>query len=134
MRTLLPALATGGALGLQLVFLSHPGPEAGLWPLVAARAASIVWGAPSALRGWPRAGGDGVPWPAVLLAGTLDTAAFAFFLSATDRGLLSVVGPIVSLYPAVTVVLALLLDGERVTARQALGLFLGAVALLLVTV
>lgn len=134
LRVLLPALATGGALGLQLVLISHPGPDAGLWPLVGARAVSILCVAPRALRGWSRAGGARLPWLFVVLAGTLDTAAFAFCLYATDQGLLSVVGPIVSLYPAATVVLALLLDGERVTAHQVLGLFLGAGALLLVAV
>ncbi|MER5517502.1 hypothetical protein [Streptomyces sp. NPDC002763] len=133
-RTLLLALATGGALGLQLVFITHPGPDAGLWPLVGARAASILCVAPGALRGWPKAGGAPVPWLPVVLAGALDSAAFAFCLFATDQGLLSVVGPIVSLYPAATVVLALVLDGERVTAPQALGLCLGAGALLLVAV
>ncbi|MGW3290825.1 EamA family transporter [Streptomyces sp. NPDC001002] len=155
MRTLLLALATGAALGLQLVCLSHPGPGAGLWPLVGARVASILCVAPRALRGRGQDGGgrrqegsrrrqDGggrtqdasgtaqVPWLLVVLAGALDTAAFAFYLFAMDRGLLSVVGPVVSLYPAATVVLALALDGERVTAHQALGLCLGAGALLLV--
>lgn len=134
LRVLLPALATGGALGLQLVLISHPGPDAGLWPLVGARAVSILCVTPRALRDWSRADGARMPWLFVVLAGTLDTAAFAFCLFATDQGLLSVVGPIVSLYPAATVLLALLLDGERVTARQALGLFLGAGALLLVAV
>ncbi|MER5794229.1 hypothetical protein [Streptomyces sp. NPDC001980] len=133
LRTLLLALATGAALGLQLVLISHPGPEAGLWPLAGARAVSILCVAPGALRGWSRTGGAPVPWLPVVLSGVLDTAAFAFCLFAADQGLLSVVGSVVSLYPAATVVLALVLDGERVTARQALGLFLGAGALLLVS-
>ncbi|MEU6199773.1 DMT family transporter [Streptomyces sp. NPDC047061] len=131
-RTLLLALATGGALGLQLVFISHPGPDAGLWPLVGARAVSILCVAPGALRGRPKTGGAPVPWLPVALAGTLDTAGFAFYLFAMDEGLLSVVGPVVSLYPAVTVVLALILDGERVSPTQAFGLCLGAGALLMV--
>lgn len=137
LRTLLLALATGAALGLQLVLLSHPGPDAGLWPLVGARAASLLCVAPRALRRRPSTGDEGdarVPWAAVLPAGVLDTCAFAFYLFATDHGLLSVVGPIVSLYPVATVLLALALDGERVSVHQALGLFLGAGALLLVAV
>ncbi|MFG2960202.1 EamA family transporter [Streptomyces sp. NPDC048291] len=134
LRTLLLALATGAALGLQLVFISHPGPDAGLWPLAGARAVSILCVTPGALRARPETGGTSVPWLPVVLAGVLDTAAFAFCLFAADQGLLSVVGSIVSLYPAATVVLALVLDGERVTAHQALGLFLGAGALFLVTV
>ncbi|MFF4899723.1 EamA family transporter [Streptomyces sp. NPDC001068] len=133
-RTVLLALAAGGALGLQLVLLSHPGPDAGLWPLAGARAASVLCVAPGALRGWSKAAAAPVPWLPVVVAGVLDSAAFAFCLFAMDRGLLSVVGPIVSLYPAATVVLALVLDRERVTAHQALGLCLGAGALLLVAV
>ncbi|MDH6217883.1 EamA family transporter [Streptomyces pseudovenezuelae] len=131
-RTLLLALATGGALGLQLVCLSHPGPGAGLWPLAGARVFSILCVAPRALRGRQPTRTARVPWLLVVLAGALDTAAFAFYLFAMDRGLLSVVGPVVSLYPAATVVLALALDGERVTIHQAFGLCLGAGALLLV--
>ncbi|MFF3561813.1 EamA family transporter [Streptomyces sp. NPDC002574] len=134
MRTLLLALATGGALGLQLVCLSHPGPGAGLWPLLGARAVSILSVAPLVLRGRLRETTARMPWLLVVLAGALDTAAFAFYLFAMDHGLLSVVGPVVSLYPAATVALALIVDGERVTARQALGLCLGAGALLLVAV
>ncbi|MEV6948938.1 EamA family transporter [Streptomyces sp. NPDC051172] len=134
LRTLLLALATGAALGIQLVFLSHPGPDAGLWPLAGARACSILCAAPRALHGRPRTAAAQVPWLSVVLSGVLDTAGFAFYLFAADNGLLSVVGPVVSLYPAATVVLALVLDGERVSVHQALGLCLGAGALLLIAV
>ncbi|GAA2614103.1 DMT family transporter [Streptomyces axinellae] len=134
MRTLALALSAGGALGLQLVCLSQPGPGAGLWPLAGARACSILCAAPLVLRGRVRLDLGGVPWLFVAMAGVLDTAAFAFYLFAMDHGLLGVVGPIVSLYPAATIVLALLFDGERLTRSQALGLCLGASALLLVAV
>jgi uncharacterized membrane protein len=54
------------------------------------------------------------------------------FLTATYTGLLSVVAPIASLYPASTVILALLVDREPVRPAQAAGLCLAATALVLV--
>lgn len=134
MRTLLLALSAGGALGLQLVCLSQAGPDAGLWPLVGARACSILCAAPLVLGGRVRLDLKGIPWLFVAMAGVLDTAAFAFYLYAMNHALLGVVGPIVSLYPAATIVLAVLFDGERLIRSQALGLCLGAGALLLVAI
>ncbi|MET8130015.1 EamA family transporter [Streptomyces sp. NPDC005065] len=134
-RTLLLALAAGGALGLQLVFLSHPGPSAGLWPMVGARACSILGAIPLVLlvlRHRGQSATTRVPWLVVGLAGALDTAGFAFYLFAMEHGLLGVVGPIVSLYPGATIMLAIALDSERVTRSQLVGLGLGAGALLLV--
>ncbi|MET7458135.1 EamA family transporter [Streptomyces sp. NPDC005574] len=131
-RTLLLALAAGGALGLQLVFLSHPGPSAGLWPLVGARACSILGAIPLILRHRGTSAATRVPWLVVGLTGALDTAGFAFYLFAMEHGLLGIVGPIVSLYPGATIILAIALDRERFTRSQLVGLFLGASALLLV--
>lgn len=133
-RALLLGLLAGCALGLQLVFLAQPGPDTGLWPLASARVCSIVCAIPVVLRGRVRSAGQAVPWLLVALAGCLDTAAFAFYMFAMNHGLLGVVGPIVSLYPAATIILAIAFDRERVTTPQAFGLCLGAGALLLVAI
>lgn len=60
----------------------------------------------------------------LLAIGTLDFAATAFFALATERGLLSVVAVVGSLYPAVTVVLARVVLAERVARSQELGVLL----------
>jgi drug/metabolite transporter (DMT)-like permease len=53
--------------------------------------------------------------------GIADVAANALFAVASSRGLLSLVSVLGSLYPVVTVVLAYLLLGERLTRAQRLG-------------
>jgi drug/metabolite transporter (DMT)-like permease len=132
-RTLSYSLIAGGALGLQLVFLTLPGPTADLWPLVGARTCSIVLASLIMFRSRGRSTGPELRMPLIALIGLLDTAAFVFYLYATAHGLLSVVGPIVSLYPASTVALAMIIDRERVGALQSLGLGLAAASLVLTT-
>ena len=55
------------------------------------------------------------------------------YLLAVREGLLSVVAAIVSLYPAATVALAMLIDRERVARTQIAGMGLALVSLLLVS-
>ena len=55
------------------------------------------------------------------------------YLVSTRRGDLSLVAVVVSMYPASTVLLASVLDGERATPAQLLGMGLAVVALVLIT-
>jgi drug/metabolite transporter (DMT)-like permease len=68
-----------------------------------------------------------------IAAGALDMGANALYLIAVRQGLLSVVAVIASLYPASTVLLAFLIDRERVSRWQAIGLAVGVGALALVS-
>ncbi|MFT4035442.1 MAG: EamA family transporter [Patulibacter sp.] len=72
----------------------------------------------AAWRGWP--------------SGLLGLGAVACVTLAYRHGLMSVVSVIASLYPAVTVVLAALLLGERIGRAQAIGLLLAAASVALV--
>ena len=56
------------------------------------------------------------------------------FLLATQRGLVSVVAVIASLYPAGTVILAMGVEGERLSAAQGVGLVAAAGALVLIAI
>jgi uncharacterized membrane protein len=58
----------------------------------------------------------------------------ALFLLASRTGELSLVAPLASLYPVSTVILALVVDRERLRAIQVLGLGLAVAALLLVSI
>jgi uncharacterized membrane protein len=62
----------------------------------------------------------------------MDMTANTLYLLASRDGDLSVVAPLASLYPVTTVVLALLVDRERVRSVQVVGLVLAVAALLLV--
>ncbi len=125
------ALAAGAFLGLFYVLLAPVSATAGLWPLVGVRLGVLV---PTLVLVW-RAGepvrlpGKAVRW--ALVTGALDVVANAAYLFAAYHGTLSVVGPIASLYPAATVLLALLVDRERLRPVQISALCLAAVALVL---
>ncbi len=100
-------------------------PEAsGLWPLALAQATSAVAAASLAtLLGahwWPVAR---VAWRAAP-AGALGALAVASFLAATHAGLLTVSAVLSSLYPAATILMAMLVLHERVHRAQAVGLVL----------
>lgn len=126
------ALIAGTAFGLFFVLLDQPSEDSGLWPLVPARAASLllVLSAAAVTRSRPRLAVGA--WPLVALTGVLDMAANALFLLATREGLLAVAGVLASLYPVSTVLLAQTVLRERLHRSQALGFVaaVGAVALI----
>ncbi len=126
------AVVAGTAFGLFFVLLDQPSDGSGLWPLVPARAASLllVLTVAGATRARPRLAAGALPL--VVLAGVLDMAANALFLLATREGLLAVAGVLASLYPVSTVLLAQVVLRERLHRSQAVGLLtaLGAVALI----
>lgn len=106
---------SGLGFGAFFVCLSRTGAESGLWPLVAARVASIVAvGAVTLLTHRTLRIGRGGR-TAVAGAGLLDMLANVFYLVAARTGLLILVTVVTSLYPAPTVVLA------RVVYREPLG-------------
>ena len=140
-RLVLMALASGSGFGLFFVFLNKAGDaaggHAGLWPVLGAHTASLILGGTLMLhrrmRGerepvLPR--GGTLAW--TIGAGVLDMTANVLYLLAVQGGLLSIVAPIASLYPVTTVLLAMLVDRERVRPIQLAGLGLAATALVLV--
>ena len=128
----LEGLAAGTGFGISFAALAQAPTASGRWPiavelLVAALVAA--GGATLAREAWlPRT-------RTALLAtstGVLAAAALAAFLAATHHGMLAAVAVIAALYPAATVVLAVVFLREHVHRAQALGLGLCAVAVALV--
>jgi len=64
------------------------------------------------------------PWLLAITAGVLDAMANGIFQLASQRGLLSVVAVLGSLYPAATVVLARFVIKERMNSVQGAGVAL----------
>jgi uncharacterized membrane protein len=126
------ALCSGIAIGLFFLALARTGREAGLWPLLAARSASVlVFGAIALVS---RASLRMTP-PTLLLAtggGALDMVANALYLIATRYGALSGVVTLASLYPASTVVLARVVLGERLSRTQLAGIVCAFVAVVMI--
>jgi drug/metabolite transporter (DMT)-like permease len=131
-RGLLLGIGSGVGFGLFFVALNATSPDSGLWPLLAAKVASVVvFG--SLVLARDRAGEAlWTRWGLIVLSGTTDMVANILFLLATRDGTLSISGVLVSLYPVVVVILARLVLRERLTGRQttSVALALAASALL----
>lgn len=131
---LVTALGAGLGFGLFFVALDATSDDAGLWPVVAGRMASVSMFAVVGLvrRGsWrPRSGPVG--W-LVVGAGLLDAGANAFFLVATQHGMLTLVSVLAALYPASTLLLARIVLGERLARPPQAGVLLAGAAVVLVT-
>lgn len=143
----LPVVA-GLGFGLFFIFIDQVSDNAILWPLVGARAASILL---MALLVFWRGRGERpalslskrpvlslskrpspsqVGW--IALAGIFDAGGNAFFALSTSLGRLDVATIISSLYPATTVLLARFVLDERLSRRQWLGVAAALVAVILI--
>jgi uncharacterized membrane protein len=69
----------------------------------------------------------------VVASGLFSAVGHVSFLLATQRGLLTLVAVIASLYPASTLLLARLVLGERIAGLQRIGAVLAVVAVVLVS-
>lgn len=124
-------LIAGLGFGLFFAALSQAGGGAGFWPLVAARFASVsVVTVVALLRR--------VPAPQrgtrlmIAVVGIGDILANVFLLLAFRSGLLTLVAVLASLYPAMTVLLAVWVLSERIGRRQRVGLFVVLVSIALI--
>ncbi|SCX11607.1 EamA family transporter [Mycolicibacterium fluoranthenivorans] len=125
-------VGSGLAFGLNFVVINEAPHDAGLWPLVFARIAASVMVVLIALVAGQLRVPTGVPLWLALSAGVLDTVANVAMLWALQNSLLSLTGVLISLYPAGTVALALLVLKEKVTRWQVVGMVaaLAAVAMI----
>ena len=126
------ALVSGVAIGLFFVALAETDAGAGMWPLVAARAASVtLFGVIALVSGRPLRLAASVARIA-LVGGAVDVGATALYLLASRYGPLSVVVTLLSLYPASTVILARVVLGERLNGWQVTGVACAALAVTLI--
>lgn len=128
------AITAGIGFGLFFIALSRTSADAGLYPLIGARVASLI-----ALAVVITSQSDWAPLtksslPTVVLTGVLDFAANAFYLTALDHGSFTWIAAISSLYPVSTVLLARLVLHERLARLQVAGLVMAGAALTLVAV
>jgi drug/metabolite transporter (DMT)-like permease len=126
-------LLAGLGFGLFFAAISQAGDAAGFWPLVGARAASVSLMTLVVIQRR-----EEIPvrrdWFSIFLVGIGDILANVFLLVAYRSGLISLTSVLTSLYPAVTVLLAVLLLDERLTRRQLDGLFLALLAVTLIAI
>ena len=128
------SLAAGGGFGLFFILIDQASREAILWPLAAARLASLVLIGAILAFTKQLVLPEGRRLPLIILAGILDTAGNAFFALAARIGRLDVAAVLSSLYPLSTVLLARLVLKERLQRVQWAGVLAAVTALVLVTV
>jgi drug/metabolite transporter (DMT)-like permease len=122
----------GSAFGLDLVFLHQAPHECKLWPLMFARLAAtvviVVLAASRRTLRLPR----GKSMRLALTIALLDICALVTQLIALQSWLLSLASILISLYPAATVVLAMVILRERVSRWQGIGMVMamGSVAMI----
>ena len=129
--------AAGVAFGMFFLFIRNGGESGALWPVAVARAAGtlVVLAAAAGTRTSPvRWRQDGRVFLAALGAGVLDASANVCYVFATRAGLFALAVVLTSLYPGVTVLLASVVLGERLSWPRRAGLALAAAGILLVTV
>jgi drug/metabolite transporter (DMT)-like permease len=117
-------LLAGACFALLFIGLDQAGSDSGLWPVAAAAvgelAAALV--AAAAVRSFTLCGGRARLLAAI--AGAGGAGGTILFFLATHHGYLAVTAVLTSLYPAVTIVLARTVLGERLTALRLGGLAL----------
>lgn len=126
-------IGAGIGFGLFITCIAQAPEGSGALPLLAARTASstlvilVVL-----LKGRPKE----FPKSAITIAaiaGSIDMVANGLFLWSSREGDLAVVGALVALYPATTILLAIILLHERLNKAQAVGLVLAITAAVLLS-
>jgi drug/metabolite transporter (DMT)-like permease len=125
-------LAAGLGFGVFFVVIDRASDAVVLWPLVAARIASIVSiFLVASLSRQPRLTAR-THLPLIALVGVLEVGGNAFYALAGQAGRLDVSAVVSSLYPAATVWLAWLILKERFTRLQTAGIAAALAAIVLI--
>lgn len=128
------ALLAGAGFGLFFTLLSQISGNSIFWPLVGGRVTAVSLMAIFALATRRPLVPPRLPIGLLALAGVLDVAGNIFFLLATQIGRLDVSAVLVSLYPAVTALLAWLVIKEHLARLQMVGVAVAVLAIVLITV
>lgn len=128
------SLGAGTCFALSFIFTHQISADSGLWPLFAARLSASLIVVVAALLTHQAIPIHGRPLMVAVGVGFLDVIANITLLYAFQAGLLSLVSVLVSLYPAITVGLAVGLLRERITRTQTLGIALASAAVTLIAI
>lgn len=128
-------LTVGSGVAFALMFVAlHRVPEGtGLWPLGMSRltATLVVWAVALGVRQLIRP--PGRVYPHIVAVAVLDVIANGALMFAFQGGMLSLVSVIGALYPAATVLLAMIVLGERIGRGQTAGMLLALTAVGMIT-
>lgn len=124
LKSLQLGFLAGCGFGGFFILIAQTGDNSGMWPLLAARAATVpVFLLITVLRKLPvRLGNDSLGY--AVLAGSLEMGANIFYLLATRTGFMVTAVIISSLYPAPTVLLQRIVRGEKLNFLRICGIIL----------
>ena len=127
-------LVAGACFALLFIGLNQDGAGSGLWPVFCSQAAALlaIAGVAAFTRDLRLPGARS--GRAAAVAGLTGGPGTIFYFVATHHGLLALTAVITSLYPAVTIMLARVMLGERLTAVRLAGLTLAAASVALIAV
>ena len=127
-------LVAGACFALLFIGLDRAGSGSGLWPVAATQVAelAVALAVAVATRNVRLPGSR--PRLLAAITGAAGAAGTILFFFATHEGFLAVTAVLTSLYPAVTIVLARTVLGERLTALRLAGLVLAGVCVSLIAV
>lgn len=138
--TTLLAIISGAGFGVYFVALKMAGAAGVVWPMATARMGSIttcsIFVLVLTITNRKAVTPIKLPKAAFLWAlstALLDTCGNLFFISATRAGRLDIAAVLASLYPATTILLAGLVLKERFSKRQAVGMAIAAIAIVMIT-
>ena len=126
------ALLSGVCVGIFFLSLARTSMAAGMWPLIAARIASIILFGAIALITRRTLRMSVVASTTGATGGALDMLANALYMSAARVGPLSIVVTLASLYPASTVLLARFVLHEHLSRAQIAGIVCALLAVILI--
>jgi drug/metabolite transporter (DMT)-like permease len=125
-------VGSGVGFGLNFVLIHQAPVESRLWPLLFARMAATTLVITVAAVTHNLRPPSGVPLRLALAVAVLDASANVAMILALHAALLSLASVVISLYPAATVVLAIVVLGERVTRPQAVGLVVASLSVAMI--
>ena len=142
-------LVAGAGFALLFIGLDRAGSGSGLWPVAATQVAELAvvlavalvtrnvrlpgTRRPSAQQSGTQLSGTG-PRRLAVIAGETGASGTILFFFASHEGFLAITAVLTSLYPAVTIVLARTMLGERLTALRLAGLTLAGACVALIAV
>jgi drug/metabolite transporter (DMT)-like permease len=115
-------IVAGLGFGSFFVMISRTSPGSGIWPLLSSRATTLLIVVAILAFGKNRFSIARESVAVALFAGAADMLANVFFLLASRTGLLIIVTLVTSLYPAPTVILARIFQGQKISLPRAVGI------------
>jgi drug/metabolite transporter (DMT)-like permease len=125
-------LVAGACFALLFIGLDRAGSDSGLWPVAAATAGELAASLVAVLVTRSIRLPGTRPRLLAALAGATGSAGTILFFLATHKGFLAVTAVLTSLYPAMTILLARILLGERLTALRLGGLVMAGACVALI--